>query len=142
MVYGVDTEENSAQALTRAGVINTHGEPAVGTDIAPSMLERPSTDGLHFLVSAVELIGKHNNILLPASFYTELLRALLMEGQPTLAKNLLQLRKVKGIRLKADEKQNEQIDKAEKMALTAIEEGLVVQGQGLGRNGDGGPVNR
>eukprot|EP01035_Chromulina_nebulosa_P021843 gene21843-28270_t len=55
-------------------------------------LSKPSVEGLRFLVSAVELITSYDKIILPSEFYIELLKSLILEGQPNQAGILLKLR--------------------------------------------------
>mmetsp|Transcript_31628 Transcript_31628/g.45553 ORF Transcript_31628/g.45553 Transcript_31628/m.45553 type:complete len:1038 (+) Transcript_31628:41-3154(+) len=86
---------------------------------------RPSAAALRFLVQAVQLIGGHDKLSLPGDFYIELLKGLIVEGQPAQAKILLDLRDQGLLRIKVDEKNK--LSNIESLASRAIREGLIAQ---------------
>lgn len=97
-------------------------QPAVLAGRTPT---RPSPAALRFLVQAVQLVGSHDKLALPGDFYIELLKGLIVEGQPAQAKILLDLRDNGQLRIKVDEKNK--LSNIESLASRAIREGLIAQ---------------
>lgn len=117
VIYGIDVESD---AVTKPDV-----STARGSDMGQIHLKDPTEESFQFLVNAFQMVGKYENIFILGSFYTEVLRALLLEGQPKLADSLLKMRRDGGIRLRSDD--SLKLVKVEKLAAIAISKGLIVQ---------------
>jgi hypothetical protein len=91
-------------------------------------LQKPTEKALEFLVDACDKIGKCEGAPMQAEFYLELLKACILEGQPSLAKRILGLREGGQIRLKDSSAAN--VKAIEDLARRALSSGSATSSVG------------
>ena len=90
-----------------------------------TVLTKPSVDALTFVIEAVDLIRSYENIIIHSDFYIELLKSVILEGQPELARRLLHMRSDGSLRVKVDQK--DKLSNIEMLANRAVKGGMIAQ---------------
>eukprot|EP01038_Epipyxis_sp_PR26KG_P004286 gene4286-6073_t len=120
-----NANNNDSVAYNDDNIISNQSVFESSTPVTQGNLPKPSAVGLEFLVSSLELIGSYSNIHVKGEFYMELLKALVMEGQPQLAKKLLELRESSKFQLIGHDVAK--MSNIENLASRAIGQGLILQ---------------
>ena len=95
--------------IDSVGVATSTGDGTLSSDaITEKLVAKPSRDSLHFVVSCAESIssshdGEEGHIKIQGDFYIQTLRAVVMEGHPSLAKRLLEMHDKDMIAFKEDD---------------------------------------
>lgn len=96
-------QRSAAAELTEVGRMSE----SLGVGFVPmKALPLPSAEALAFLVASMEHIASVHGMYIQGEFYLELLRAVVLENQPRLAKRLLHLKDAGRVRLSKAEDQD------------------------------------